>query len=356
MIEEDSENKPNIIIDNGSGYIKAGFSGEEWLRSVFPSRIGYPKYSSGIKEGNQKEFYVGADAERKQGVLKLSSPIEHGIVNNWDDMEKIWEYTFQNELKVNPEEYNVMLTEASLNPKENKEKMAQIMFETFKVSGLYISTPGCLSLYSAGKYTGMVVDLGDGVSHFCPIFEGYSLPHAVERLDLGGRDLTEYLVELLSKAGQKFTTSWEKETVKAIKEKACEVALDFEDEIRNVEPYDYELLDGCHIIIEVQRIRCPEALFKPNLIGKEYPGIEKVCYDSIQKCDIDIKRYLYNCIVLSGGTSMFQGLPERFEKEIKALVPDSIKEEVKIIASPERKYAIWIGASILLSSSAFESN
>jgi len=202
----------------------------------------------------------------------------------------------------------------------------------------------------------MAVDLGDGVSHFCPIFEGYSLPHAVEHLDLGGRDLTEYLVELLSKAGQKFTTSWEKETVKAIKEKACEVALDFEDEIRNVEPYDYELLDGCHIIIEDQRIRCPEALFKPNLIGKEYPGIEKVCYDSIQKCDIDIKRYLYNCIVLSGGTSMFQGLPERFEKEIKALVPDSIKEEVKIIASPERKYAIWIGASILLSSSAFESN
>jgi len=131
----------------------------------------------------------------------------------------------------------------------------------------------------------MAVDLGDGVSHFCPIFEGYSLPHAVEHLDLGGRDLTEYLVELLSKAGQKFTTSWEKETVKAIKEKACEVALDFEDEIRNVEPYDYELLDGCHIIIEDQRIRCPEALFKPNLIGKEYPGIEKVCYDSIQKCD-----------------------------------------------------------------------
>ena len=156
-------------------------------------------------------------------------------------MEKIWGHVFTNELRVAPEEHNVMLTEAPMNPKENREKMAQIMFETFNVPGLYIAIQAVLSLYSAGKFTGIVADSGDGVTHFVPIFDGYSLPHAVIRLDLAGRDLTEFMMKLLTETGMRFLTAAEKEIVKAIKEKACYVALDFEEELKSVEPFDYEL-------------------------------------------------------------------------------------------------------------------
>ena len=353
--EEGGEAKPHIIIDNGTGYCKAGLSGEEGPRAVFPACVGYPKYTSGMVGGDKKEFFVGADAEAKRGVLKLNYPIEHGVVNNWDDMEKIWGHVFTNELRVAPEEHNVMLTEAPMNPKENREKMAQIMFETFNVPGLYIAIQAVLSLYSAGKFTGIVADSGDGVTHFVPIFDGYSLPHAVIRLDLAGRDLTEYMMKLLTETGMRFSTTAEKEIVKAIKEKSCYVALDFEEELKSVEPFDYELPDGTHVIVKDQRIRCPEALFKPSMVGKEGNGIGQTCYDSIQKCDIDVRKDLYNCVVLSGGTSMYNGLPERLTKEIKALAPESMKEEVKVIASPERKFAVWIGGSILSSISTFES-
>ena len=368
MAEEEGEIKPHIIIDNGAGYCKAGLSGEEGPRSVFPSCIGYPKYASGMVGGDKKEFFVGADAEAKRGVLKLHYPIEHGIVDNWDEMEKIWGHIFTNELRVDPIEHNVMLTEASMNQKENREKMAQIMFETFKVPGLYIANQGVLSLFSAGKFTGIVVESGESVTQFIPIFDGYNLPHAVNRFDFAGRDLTKYLMLLLKETGQRFSTAAEKEIVKAIKEKACFVALDFEEEIKSVEPFDYELPDGTHVIVKDQRIRCTEALFKPynfpydktieslfkpSIIPEK--GLGQTCYESIQKCEIDLRKDLYNCIVLSGGNSMFKGLPERLTKEIKALAPYSMGEEIKVIASPERKLSVWIGGGILSSISTFES-
>lgn len=353
--EENEESKPNIIIDNGTLYCKAGFSKEELPRVVFPSCIGYQKYSSGMVGENNKEFYIGTEAEDKRGVLKINYPIEHSIINNWDEIEKIWEYIFINGLKVDPIEYNVMLTETSINPKENKEKMAQIMFEKFKIPKLYIALQAVLSLYTVGKFTGFVVDSGEDDTHFVPIFDGYSLPHAVMKLDLAGRELTKFMMKLLTESGKRFSTNAEKEIVKVIKEKVCYVALDFEEELKSVEKFDYELPDGSLINIKDERIKCPEALFKPSLVGNDGNDIGKICYDSIQKCDIDLRRDLYYSIILSGGNSMYNGLPERLTKEIKALVPESIKDEIKVIASPERKFSVWIGGTILSNISTFES-
>ena len=356
LFDDYEEEKPHIIIDTGTCYTKAGLSGEEGPRAVFPSMVGYPKYASGMVGGDKKEFYVGTDAEAKRGVLKLNYPIEGGEVNNWDDVEKIWGNVFTNELRVAPEEHNIMIIEPPNNDKFNREKIAQIMFETFNVPGLYIANSAVLSLYAVGKFYGITIDSGEDMTHFVPIYDGFIISHAYIGENYAGRDLTLFLMKLLNESGYRFSTSFEKEIVKSIKEKACYVASDLSEELKWVEPYDYELPDGTHIIIKDQRIRCPEALFKPELIGKDGVGIAKACNYSIQKCDIDIKKDLYNCIVLSGGNSMFNGLEERLKKEIKYIAPYSMQEEVRVIASPERKYATWYGGSILSTISTFESS
>ena len=347
--EEEIENKPHIIIDNGTGYCKAGLNGEEGPRAVFPSCVGYPKYYSGMVGGDKKEYFVGADAEAKRKVLKLNHPIDRGIVNNWDDMEKIWGHIFTNELHVVPEEHNVMLTEVIMNPKENREKMAQIMFETFNIPGLYIALQPSLVLYASGKFTGFALELGEGVSQFCPILDGFQDPIKGERIDFGGKDLSDYMAKILVDTGKRFTTVGEKMIAKTIKEKTCYVALDFDDEIKSVEPFDYELPDGTHLIIKDQRIRCPEILFHSE------NNIAQKCTDIIQKCYIDFRKDYYNCIILSGGNSMFNGLAERLTREIKNLAPLSMEEEIKVIAFPYRKFSTWIGGSILSTISTFES-
>lgn len=354
--DNSTEENPALVIDNGSGMVKAGFSGEEAPCVVFPSIIGKPKYSRSMKHLDKgKDIYVGSDAYAKRGVLKLSYPIEHGIVSNWDDMTRIWEHTFE-QLRVDQEDRNVLLTEAPRNPTRNREKMAEIMFETFGVGGIYISIQGVLSLYATGRTTGLVLDIGDGVTHTIPIYDGYAVEHAINRFDLAGRDVTEYLQRLLERNGHSMNSSSEKEIVRRIKEKYIYCANDVEKEAelykRKNMTRKYALPDGTTIKLSDEMYETPEVLFDPALIGKEIMGVHEAIHDSVQRADLDVRRDLYSNIVLSGGTTMIKKFPEKLEYELRQIVP--AKTQIKIIAPPERKYSVWVGGSILSALPSFD--
>jgi len=275
-------------------------------------------------------------------------------VTNWTLMEKIWRRGFYNELLLAPEDkYPILLTEAPMNPRANRERMTKTMFETFKVPAMYVAIQAVLSLHAACRTTGIVMDSGDGVSYAVPIYEGYALPHAILRLDLAGRDLTNYMMKILSERGYSFTTTAEMEIVRNMKEKLSYIALDYDAEMQAViKDGTYKTPDGNIIAVGNERFRCPEALFQPSLTGKEAAGIQYTIFNSIMKCDVARQEDLYANIVLSGGNTMFAGIGERITKELTALAPDTMK--INVVEPPERRYSTWTGGSMFASSGNFQ--
>lgn len=348
----DSEDNRAIVIDNGSGMIKAGFSGDDAPRAVFPSIVGHNRRSS-------RMTCVGDEAESKSSILTLKHPIERGIVTNWDDMETIWHHTFYEELREAPEDHPVLLSETSLNPKRNREKMTHIMFETYNVPAMYISNQAVLSLYASGLSTGIVLDSGHGVSQAVPIYESCVIPHAILCLNLGGRDVTDSLVNMLSdEQGYPLETVTER-VVARIKESLGYVALDYDEELESAEDdssisKSWELPDGEIITVAAERFRGPESLFQPSMIEIDGSGVHEITYNAIMKCDVDIREALFKNIVLSGGSTMFSGFTNRFSKEIKNLVRGRMR--TKVIAPPDRKYITWTGGSVLTSLSSFQAD
>lgn len=355
----ESDSPPVLVCDNGSGTLKAGFSGEDLPRAIFPSLVGrVGQGAQGVMVGaDGSEVYIGDEAQAKRGILVLKHPVTNGVITDWDDMEKVWHHMFYNELAAAPEEQPILLTESPLNPRNNRERTAQVMFELFGVPAMYLSVQNVLALYSSGRTTGIVIDAGDGVIDIVPVFEGYWLPMASQQLNLSGRDLTTYLGKLLQERSYFLASSTEMETVRDIKEKLCYVARNYNVEFQTDESSSgveraYQLPDGQVITIGSERFRCPEVLFDPSLIGLNEDGIQDIAFRSIMQCDSDVRRDMYANMVLSGGTTMFKGIGERVTKEIIGLLPSSMK--VKVIAPPERLYSVWTGGSIMACLSSFE--
>ena len=235
--------------------------------------------------------------------------------------------------------------------------MVQEMFESFSPPSVYIGSCPVLSLYETGRITGVVLDAGDTVTYTVPAFEGFSHPHAIERIDLGGKDITNYLMSLLNHERYDFHSDSEFDILREAKEKVCFVSENpsadvmkfFEEDLKK----EYMLPDGQVVEIDTERFLAPEILFNPGKVkAKQKTGIHTMCHNSIQKCDSDIRNRLYGNIIVSGGSSLFPGLERRLLKEIKALAPGGV--DVKVVAPQNRHQFVWIGGSILASLSSFE--
>jgi len=351
-----------LVIDNGSGFIKCGFAGDEVSGAnsimTFPNFVGRTKHYKVMAGGFSQNILVGMKAKKHRGVLKLNYPVSHGTITDWDDMERVWDYTYRLLKVEDPHEHPVLITEAPLNPPRNRGRVAEIFFEKFNCPAFYTQITALLSLYATGRTTGVVLDSGDGVTSAVPVFEGFALTHAIERSNIAGRDVTEYLQLLLRKAGNNFVSSAELEVVRLIKEKICYVVYNIEkteyDTKEDIEPdVPYTLPDGTPIEVGTEQYRAPEVLFNPSIIGSEEIGIHQVLVNALLKSDKMLRRKLSPNIRLVGGSTMFGGLGDRLVAEAKKLLyPD---QKIKMTALRRtRTTASCTGGTILANLSMFK--
>jgi len=347
-----------VICDNGTGFVKCGFAGAQFPHSIFPSMVGRPilRYEEKVNNITIKDIMVGEEAAIARSSLKISYPLENGIVKDWNDIDHIWDYTFFEKLKINPPECKILLTEPPLNPKQNRKLMLEKMFEKYGFQGVYVGIQAVLTLYAQGLLTGVVVDSGDGVTHIVPVYEGFSLPNLTQRINVAGRDVTRYLIKLLLLRGYAFNRTADFETVRQIKEKLCYVGYDLklENQLSNdttVLVAKYKLPDGRVIRIGRERFQAPECLFQPSLIDVESLGISDALFKCINDADVDLRQPFYEHIVLSGGTTMYPGLPSRLEKDLKDLYRTKLKTKnelkCRIEDPPRRKHMVFLGGAVL---------
>ncbi len=368
---EENALSPVVVLDNGSGYLKAGFSNQKTPQISIPALVGRQLLRYGEKIETKlldedapkyKEIMIGDEVIPYRSLLELSYPIDEGIIRNPDDLFKLWEYALNNKLKIeDPSESKVLVTEAPLNPISNKKTICEILFEQMGVKALNIEAQAKCSLFCEGIDSGVVLDSGDGVTHCIPISQGNILRYNIERLDLAGRHITQYLIRLLQRKGYSFNSSADFEFVRYLKEKYCFISNDIERDRkleRETTFYNsFHLLpDETRIHISDEKFEAPEILFSPYLIGLDVNGIPEMMYKSINNCPIDLRKSLYGSLILSGATTLFPGFASRLELEVKKLYKEGIvkhnenkksKISINVIDSPRRKYSVFIGASII---------
>lgn len=383
-----------IVMDVGTCSIKAGFAGGSKPKVVVGTKVGRAKHmrimpggalehdlsssasasiaASTTSADRPTSIFVGSKLDEHRGAFHLDYPMDRGHVlpGGWDAMEKIYEHVYSRpNLDAKIDEHPILLTECPLNSRSNREKTAELFFETYRAPALFLSPPAVLSLYASGRTTGVVLDVGEGVTHCVPIYEGHALPHSVSRSDVAGRDVTAHLQLLLRRGGTAFTTTAEADLVKNMKERACYVAPTppgpdgqlhgasspappslptGSDDAKSL----YQLPDGQTIHLSSERYLAPEVLFDPTLIGSEELGVADTLVRSVARSDLDLRPTLYQQVVLAGGSTCTHGFGDRLLAEVRARAP--ARTRIRISAPQERMHSAWAGGSILASLATFK--
>ena len=348
----------HCVIDNGSGYMKAGFSGEESPKIMFPTMVGKTKVE-GIYVGDEKkESIIGSEAEKKFGILDISYPIQGGVVVNWDEMERIWANTFYTELKIAPEEHNLLLSESPFTSRKDREKTLEMMFETFNCASTYIVAQSVLAAYSVGKSTGISIDCGHTSLNFAPIYEGFLIRNSVHHIPIAGKDINDLMINLLMKNGQVIESKMQKQSIIKAKELYCYFAQDFKNEEKEFDNNgegikEWELPDKRKIKIGKERFQSTEVLFNPKKFGYDYSNFQELFKKTVKSIDTDLREIMLANIIFNGGTTLIKGFKSRVNQEIEEAGKD-YEFKKKIHTYPEAQFMAWIGGSILSSLSNFE--
>ena len=368
-----------LVLDNGTGYIKVGVAGSNFPTAVVPNALGRPVLRSGASGSSNgvvlKETMIGDETAGLGHLLAMRYPVSNGVIQNIDDICLVWDYVFANKMNIDRNASgsgvcmagrSLMLSEPPSLASKYRAQQYEVFFERYSCDRVQSGVQGVLSLYSVGLTTGVAIDCGEGVTHCTPIFEGYSLPKANRRVDLGGRNITEYLVRLLQRRGYSLSRTNDFEVVRTIKEKFCYAAVDFGLEKRLA--YETTTLekamtlpDGSTLTIGAERFEATEALFQPYLLDMESDGLSGQLWASIQACDMDLRAKLYEHVVLCGGGTMFPGLPTRVEQDMRgyflehALKGDKSRMhrfKLKVEDPPRRKHMAYLGAAVMAQLSA----
>ncbi|KAL9644924.1 hypothetical protein ABK040_005402 [Willaertia magna] len=360
------EHSGAIVVDLGSHTIKSGFAGEQFPKTIFPTLIGKPKpnieinklFGAHDKMNSSHSHFIGLEAQNRKGILELNHPIyRDGNVDNWNDVELLLDHIYNFQLRINPKDHPILLTESPLNSLENRLQYIELLFEKFQTHSLFFTIQGLLSIYANGDLDGIVLDSGDGSSHVVPVFEGYPQSYAIVKSMVSGIDVTNELTRLLlTHNGYDFTmNSGSKDFIREVKEKTGFISLNFDhqsqmsnDKINTT----YQLPDGSNIKLGNERFLSTEVLFQPSLIGKEEYGLHELLHTGIHQCNLDIRKHMFKNIILSGGNTCFNGISERLTREMLRMINGNVR--LRIVANPERKYSVWIGGSILASLSTFQ--
>lgn len=366
-----------VVIDNGTGYTKMGYAGNSTPSFIIPSTIAENSKPDRNDPLADLDFLIGREAiVAKKRQYIINNPIRHGLIENWNVMEKLWQRCLYQKLRCEPEEHFIMLTEPPMNTPENREYTAEIMFETFNIPGLYIAIQAVLALAaswtaenSTKTMTGTVIDSGDGVTHVIPVVDGYVIGSCIKHIPLAGSDITAFVKQSLQDRGEPIPLHMKMEVAKAVKENFCYVCPSVEKEEtkyksggKSYKVYEsVDILTGKKFSVTVgpEVFLGPELFFQPNLFNREFTTpLSELVDESILNSPIDVRRNLYNNIVLSGGSTMFKNLPKRLQRDISrrvnARLPDSARKvDVNVVSHSYQRFAVWFGGSMLASTKEF---
>ena len=344
----ETTNYSSIIIDLGSGLIKTGFSGEDGPRNIFNSIVGIPKMAGLLVGMEQKEKYVGDEAIANLEFMNFYPPIKRGEVADWDKFETLMHYLLYTQMEVVPEEMSVLVTETPLTTKENRAKLAEMLFEKFNVEKCHIANSSMLGLMAYGKTSGIVVDSGFNVTSSVPIYEGFPLQYASKKINLGGEDISLNLLELIKdKVGPSYKLIKGRLLADDIKEHKGYISMNNEEqEEEKQNENQYKLPDGNDLKLENEIFKINDILFNPPEENKELMSIPKMVVDSLKESDDDVRNDVNESICLIGGTTLTKNFPEKLKNELS----DS-KDfgNFNLSFSPERQFSTWVGGSIMSS-------
>lgn len=304
--------------------------------------------------------YYGDKAEREVQRLKVTRPIQNGIITNFDIMEDVWQYTFE-ELGVNSEHHPILVTEPPNNPKKVREKMAEIFFDVFECPFFTVQPTAVMAMYATGNTSAVVLDSGDGLTYALPVVEGVSHMQWMRHADYGGRDLNTLLAKMLAKyKDARFVRSKDLQQVINMKESLCYVSTnperDFDMSIEELDAMakTYKLPDGREVDLDEERWKVPEALFRPSILGHEdhIQGVGGLLWEAISEAPIDNRKDLMGKVLLSGGSTMFEGFSQRMEREMAQWAPPGAQGGFRFLnghQSGDNRQAVCSGSQIFSS-------